>query len=845
MSTLAIEPPQTSPTSDNMAVYERARESAIKAPQCNAVAKTNSMIVKTKGKDTKKQNYTLDRRKALEKKIKACGRDHISVVPSDTHTCHLRMSSSFFELVRKSVLNCFHTPLVNPVSLRQLSYEICTEKTGLCTTEIIRIHNWQVVKKPKTATLHGSCKVIIHIYRTTSSILIQGKDTANFVLILAPHIEDLLLTYGSQAATTNEEIAASLRQANQILTHEDPRHMKESYLEITSNKDNDAGVNIEPHQSQLPHSHELRSLTMPCIDGENLGVEMSTDAAKKTINPECAKCLRNIRSRASTCDTCGLTYHYVCEKLSAAEIDLTISTSQYTCKSCRLTLLDTLPDGNTGVNLEKEANITSDEEASTSNTQETPVPRSGTLDTHQIKSNPNATSGATSKEACQALASSSEPDQDKGGPLAEHEQNQTSTVHLDYEVPPTTEQRSQLACITWHPTQAYTNARYTGQQRKEANNASSRKPANPATEPNSTSDHRDITNLRLEPLPQRTDRTRPADLLTCNCKELEKELKQREKLVEKKETQMRHREQQLSDKSIQMASLRAHVTHLEAALNGLEEENRLLKIQVLSAKTLTKDPPSTNNYNEEQKQTMNSQEKETPRHTGNHSYCCNTNSNADSNVMMAHMMIAMASVMGTVNNLTNTMNGALLNLERKVNTLDRDYERGHAEKQVPYTPYHKKRWNRRHDYQQQQWRRPPREKTVIIEYDHKTRQEYPHQSWYEKPSDNAYIECREGCAHRSTTRKGPEIAQEKPLWQPWQQKRTTPSNDKPKLNEELWQEQNSNENRRNAEDLETNGEDGPDGTYTASPNKEPHFLWQTGLTWGLEPPARVKYALGH
>jgi hypothetical protein len=47
------------------------------------------------GEDTRKKPYKLDKSKALEKKLEACGRGHIKIKPIDEHNYVIEFSAAF------------------------------------------------------------------------------------------------------------------------------------------------------------------------------------------------------------------------------------------------------------------------------------------------------------------------------------------------------------------------------------------------------------------------------------------------------------------------------------------------------------------------------------------------------------------------------------------------------------------------------------------------------------------------------------------------------------------------------------------------------------------------------
>ena len=107
----------------------------------------SSQVARAKtSENTRQLKYVLDRKKAIEKKIQACSREHITLLPCDAHNCHVEFSTSFFEMARNTMLQSFHTVLDVPKKTRHLTYDTDAEETKLAITDVIKVSKWQIVK---------------------------------------------------------------------------------------------------------------------------------------------------------------------------------------------------------------------------------------------------------------------------------------------------------------------------------------------------------------------------------------------------------------------------------------------------------------------------------------------------------------------------------------------------------------------------------------------------------------------------------------------------------------------------------------------------------------------------
>ena len=168
------------------------------------------------------KGYTLIKHKALEKKLAACSIEHIEVIPADLHNFKLQLSTAAFELCRQAVLSCLHLGVEdNPDRRPNRSIEHIrdVDGNGSITSELFRIKNWGSVAKPRYAeTLNGPCLICINLYWTTSLILINGADSSKFIDVIAPVLEDKIISNNDKLTQANSLISnaiiASLQDTN-------------------------------------------------------------------------------------------------------------------------------------------------------------------------------------------------------------------------------------------------------------------------------------------------------------------------------------------------------------------------------------------------------------------------------------------------------------------------------------------------------------------------------------------------------------------------------------------------------------------------------------------------------
>ena len=138
------------------------------------------------------KGYALNMKKALEKRINACNRMDISIESKDTSNFVMRFSTVAFEEARKGIKSMFHGELNSDTTSRHMTYIPELDKAGLIVSEVIKINSWSAVEKPHTSSLNGKCSIVVHLYRTTSSCLINGADTGILVEWMIPVLNTLL-----------------------------------------------------------------------------------------------------------------------------------------------------------------------------------------------------------------------------------------------------------------------------------------------------------------------------------------------------------------------------------------------------------------------------------------------------------------------------------------------------------------------------------------------------------------------------------------------------------------------------------------------------------------------------
>ena len=120
------------------------------------------------------KDYVLHKQKALEKNLTACLRDGFHFEVNDKSNFMMEFNTASFEVARKSLLDMFHSISSDGSSnSRHLTHVVNKDKSGLVVTEVLKIKNWNILKK--SPLFIGECKITIHTHSATSTFLINGK----------------------------------------------------------------------------------------------------------------------------------------------------------------------------------------------------------------------------------------------------------------------------------------------------------------------------------------------------------------------------------------------------------------------------------------------------------------------------------------------------------------------------------------------------------------------------------------------------------------------------------------------------------------------------------------------
>ena len=314
----------------------------------------DSTIAKHQQEHTRVKDYELNSTKAIQKKMDACNRPPLTFTQRDSENQVITFNTASLEIAQVAIMKCFRLdPIDGKKPSRCYEYKCDKDQKGLTVCEVLKIKSWAVIDKAKLPSadhLIGSCSVTMHIYRTSTRCLINGKCTETLMKILKPALEALITRNAELIRCTNIQYKNALSQLHTQLADnnrcsnnqpaasagpsdsipEPDYSMINRLKKIKQKAPEEQFARLTPQDKQEQLSTNLPTnlvLTSPTTDTPNPQPYTSSLTT-------CPTCCRAAKTKAVQCDMCDVWKHYRCEKLEQDEIDEIESGHPYTCLSC-------------------------------------------------------------------------------------------------------------------------------------------------------------------------------------------------------------------------------------------------------------------------------------------------------------------------------------------------------------------------------------------------------------------------------------------------------------------------------------------------------------------------------
>lgn len=259
----------------------------------------------------KSTTYALKKDKALDKKLKATNRKHPITTEITGGGIRLYLQAGLYELVRRILPSVYeeHYP-GNVEKSRQV------DKTGNVVHETVRLQS------------QGNAVYTINLYHTSSSLLVNGKDQAQF---LERDLPKILRSSDEAAKATGMTIRSLNTYVKRVIADCREELSRLGGKCNTIAPDNRHQENIPPEDS-IPED-----------------------------NTRCTVCRKHCNTRAIFCTMGGHWIHYRCDRMSKPEIEAAEgnNSDDYICKACQ-NITDTLEPGDANID-PKDLNISLEE----------------------------------------------------------------------------------------------------------------------------------------------------------------------------------------------------------------------------------------------------------------------------------------------------------------------------------------------------------------------------------------------------------------------------------------------------------------------------------------------------
>ena len=163
--------------------------------------------------ESRVKNYSLNIQRALEKKLGSCTRPHIYVDPHDKVNSSLLFSTAAFEVARQALKNTFQFTESDIPKKIEFIADKDSSVSSNTVNEVIKVHDWSVVLLPYGVDYEGPCVITIHIYRTKSSMLVNGRDKSKYLDLYLPSLERHLAQNADQIDTDDATMRSMIKNS--------------------------------------------------------------------------------------------------------------------------------------------------------------------------------------------------------------------------------------------------------------------------------------------------------------------------------------------------------------------------------------------------------------------------------------------------------------------------------------------------------------------------------------------------------------------------------------------------------------------------------------------------------
>jgi len=262
------------------------------------------------------KGYNLNKQQALQKKIKNCNSNHMTITMKQGNNLVIELSTAAYEVFRTELKEILRTnTFLN--SNYVVNYEPRYDEQELIVEETYKVH-----KKKNDGNTGRNSKFVVNSYRTNSSVLVNGSEIETFIQHILPNIQEFI----QKTSTLLDEVNSSMTKT-------------------MAERINFNSMNTEIDKSDSPEN-EICIQTANIETNDMIGQTESTNDKEVNLFYRCPICREEAQEKTIACEECNEWYHYSCLKLSQLEINKIDPNIPYICDLCNEELLFTAPDVN-------------------------------------------------------------------------------------------------------------------------------------------------------------------------------------------------------------------------------------------------------------------------------------------------------------------------------------------------------------------------------------------------------------------------------------------------------------------------------------------------------------------
>ena len=272
-----------------------------KAPKMSISAQSDSDTTESK------RVYTLDRGKALDKKLERCDAQHIVFEMKPGKNFVIRLSTSAYELAKCEIKNILQSPdLIGQYGIQtQLGLDCSDANIDTC----LRVYN-----RRQNGAVGNIAKLTINFYHTTNTVTVNGSRVDVFINSIFDKLCDSIRSKHPQFDIANATIANQLNSLKSL----SKSNVVQGVIDCT----------LPNGESALQIEYQTRN--------DNQSDEINTNNDDSVIEELafCPYCEQEVTVEGIYCVGCESWLHYECVNLNPETVSDTFKDTEYVCDQC-------------------------------------------------------------------------------------------------------------------------------------------------------------------------------------------------------------------------------------------------------------------------------------------------------------------------------------------------------------------------------------------------------------------------------------------------------------------------------------------------------------------------------